>query len=118
MFKCTDCGLTIRKVQDIRNCGRCESSGRSASVPAHHSDSDWLTPGIIGYLLGSSSFSHHDSTPQGDVFQGGGGDFSGAGASGSFDAPDSSSSSDSSSRDSGSSSSDSSSDSGGSSSSE
>jgi hypothetical protein len=109
MFKCTDCGKTVRKVADVRDCTRCGQRA-AASIPAHHNDSDFLTPALIGYLVGQS-FSHHDapsSSP--DTFSGGGGETAGAGASGSWDDSSSSSSSSSdsgSSYDSGSSSSDS-----------
>ena len=100
MFKCKECGKTVRKVSDVRDCSRCGSRA-SASIPAHHDDSDFLTPALIGYLVGQS-FSHDDA-PAPDSFSGGGGEYSGAGASSSFDAPDSSPSSDSNSDSSGSS---------------
>lgn len=110
MFKCAECGKTVRKVSDVRDCQRCGSRA-SASIPSHHTDSDFLTPALIGYLVGLS-FSHDSGVSQ-ESFTGGGGDYSGAGASGSYDAPDSSSSNDSgSSSDSSSSSSDSGSSSG------
>lgn len=98
-FKCHDCGKTIRKVADIRNCARCgRASGKSDVIPAHHDDEDSLTPAILGWMLGSTFSSHPE--PAADTFSGGGGESGGSGASGSFDSP--SPSSDSSSSDSGS----------------
>jgi hypothetical protein len=114
-FKCNNCGKTILKVRDIRDCSRCQSSGRSASIPAERSSSDWITPALIGYIIGSSNSHASTFEPSEPAFTGGGGEYSGAGAGGSYDAPDTpsdssssdSGSSDSSSSDSGSSSSDS-----------
>lgn len=114
MFKCTDCQKVVRKVEDIRNCSRCQSNGSSASIHERHQDSDWLTPAIIGYALGGGFLEHTTySTPEETPsFSRGGGETAGGGASASWSddssssSPDSSSS-DSSSSDSGSSSSDS-----------
>jgi len=123
MFKCTDCQKVVRRVEDIRNCARCNVRGTSSSIPASHSNSDWLTPAIIGYALGGGFSGHSHSAPVDDTpaFAGGGGDTVGAGAGSSWsdDSRSSSSDSSSSSSDSSSSSSDSgSSDSGSSSSSD
>lgn len=105
MFKCTDCQKVVRRVEDIRNCSRCQSRGIGSSIPANHNDTDWLTPAIIGYALGGGFSSHSHSTPAEDTtpaFSGGGGDTVGAGAGGSWsdDSDRSSGSSDSSSSDS------------------
>jgi len=98
-FRCNDCGKTITKVQNIRDCGQCQSHGRATSIPARHDDSDWITPAIIGYMIGSSgthASTFEPSTPSEPTFSGGGGESAGGGASGSFDAPDTSSDSSSS----------------------
>lgn len=58
-FQCNDCKRTIRTVSDIRNCSRCQSSNRAASIPEHHEDTDWLTPALIGYApAGAESLSN------------------------------------------------------------
>lgn len=119
-FRCNECHRNIRTVAEVRNCQRCQSNGRAANIPAHQSDSDWLTPAIIGYALGGGFSSHSSDAPasEPEPFSGGGGLSGGAGASGSWDddssrsspssdSSSSSSDSSSSSSDSGSSSSDS-----------
>lgn len=91
-FRCHECGKTIHKVADIRNCARCGiPSGKSVPIPAHHDDEDSLTPAILGWMLGSTFSSHSESSTT-ETFTGGGGQFSGGGASGSFDSPPSPSS--------------------------
>src|SRR5712672_359625 len=114
-FKCNDCKKTIRRVEDIRSCSRCQQRNRATAIPTSHQDSDWVTPALLGYLFGSS-FSHSVGSMVGQVpdFTVGGGEMAGAGASGHWDndssggssndtSSDSSPSSDSGSSDSGSS---------------
>lgn len=109
MFKCTTCQKIIRKVEDVRGCSRCQDRGVASTIPPSHQDSDWLTPALIGYMIGNSmSGSHYspvaEETP---AFTGGGGDTSGSGSGSSWSDDRSSDSSSSSSSDSSSSSSDS-----------
>lgn len=107
MFQCKQCRKTIMKVEDVRNCATCGQSAQS--IPVHHEDSDWLTPAILGYMVGQSFHTEPSySADTAPAFSGSGGDFGGGGASSSWnDSSSSSGSSDSSSSSSDSSSSDS-----------
>lgn len=91
-FTCDDCRRRLLRVEDIRNCARCRTHGRALNIPQEHTDSDLLTSAMIGYALGSG-FSSSDPVATPDISSGGG-QFGGAGASGSWDpSPDSGSSS-------------------------
>lgn len=107
---CKDCRRTVRTVADVRNCARCKADGAARHIPENHSDTDILTPLIMGYALAGA---FEPSAPSGETeqtpsFVGGGGDTAGSGSGGSWDSGSSdsgsSSGSDSSSSDSGSSS--------------
>lgn len=81
-FSCDDCKRRLLRVEDIRNCARCRTHGRALNIPEEHANEDLLTPALIGYALGSG-FTSSEPAPTPDL-SGGGGEFSGAGASGSW----------------------------------
>lgn len=63
-FKCNDCGKTIKTVADVRDCGRCQSSGRSSSIAGHYSSTDFLTPMMLGLMMGSAFASPSHAAPE------------------------------------------------------
>lgn len=106
-FTCNDCQKEVKTVADVRNCSRCQSSGRSSSSILHgKSDGDFLTPMVVGMLIASSFSSHasphsepptpapsyspdpapsYEPSPSYDSGSSGGGFDSGSGGGGGFD---------------------------------
>jgi hypothetical protein len=82
----------VRKLKHKRYT-QMRINGDTGKKEAYNSDTDsWVTYAAIAYLLSDSDRSMAQSTHE-EFHGGGGGEFSGAGASGSFDTSDSSSSS-------------------------
>lgn len=117
--RAVDAMRTIERTAPRPAASNFRRSYSSAPTPAptvihkNNSMNDMLLGGLIGYQLGQPSHHNHESpTPAAEPFTGHGGEYSGAGASSSWDSGSSSSSYDSSSSSSSDSSSSSSSDSG------
>lgn len=101
MFKCKEpgCGKTVRKLSDIRNCTKCRAVGRAQKVERVHDDDDGddlLTLAVVAFLFSGSEHPFEPHESDADPLRGGGGEFSGGGASSSFDTPELSNSPDSS----------------------
>lgn len=102
-FPC-GCELVKRQVFDTATWHRCEAhrtplvNPRTSENDHERHDSDFLPAFVLGYAISHISDSPAPSTPTVESFSSSGGDFGGAGASGSYDSgssSDSSSSSDS-----------------------
>lgn len=97
MFRCKQrgCNKVVRRVEDVRACAQCQRAG--VRVDRDQDNTDLLTPFILGTLIGDAFHSHADvlssEHSEESPFVGGGGDSAGGGASGSWDAPDTSPSS-------------------------
>ena len=95
-FRCNTCYRTIARVSDVRNCSRCHHTyTESTSNQPAARDSDYLTPALLGMLVGmsfSSNNSHAESyaPSEPEPYSGGGGDSGGGGSSYSYDSGSSS----------------------------
>lgn len=91
MFRCKQagCNKVVRRVEDVRNCRQCQRAGVAQTIPTYHSNDDFLTPLVLGALIGNAFHSHADALPSETPFAGGGGESAGGGSSGSWDSPSS-----------------------------